>query len=79
MSGDLLVLVGLAVIIFQAWVTYLVITADEYSALQKALQVALIWLLPVIPAIHITVVLWAVRKRPRPRDTAFIPESESRG
>jgi hypothetical protein len=79
MSGDLLLLVGVALLTFQAWVTYLVIAAHEYSALQKALQVALIWLLPVIPAILVAVVLWALRKRPRPRDTAFIPESESRG
>ena len=74
MSGDLLLLVALALLAFQAWVTYLVIAAHEYTVIQKALQVALIWLLPVLPAILVAVFLWALRKRPRARDTAFIPD-----
>jgi cytochrome bd-type quinol oxidase subunit 2 len=79
MSGDALVVLGCAVLVYQAWVTYRVLLAVEYNTVQKIFQIVFVWLVPFLAAVVVHVVLWAIRKRPRPRDTAFIPETESRG
>jgi hypothetical protein len=51
-----------------------VLLADEYTRPQKALQIALVWLLPVFGIIAVLGMLAASRTPPRKRDTAFTPD-----
>lgn len=58
-----LIFVGLAaVLVYQAWVSSQVMAAVEYERAQKQLQLAMIWLLPVVGAILVYVFLRSSRE-----------------
>jgi len=60
---------GLA--LYQLYVTARVLFAQQYSMLQRFLQILLIWIVPFFGALIAHLMLVADRKPPPSRDTAF--------
>ena len=59
---------------YQLYVTIRVAVADQYSFAQKFLQVALIWLLPVMGALVCHIFLVSDTRPSRAKDSAFIAD-----
>jgi hypothetical protein len=75
-----LTLTVVAIVIYQAWVTLLVVNAPEYERRQKLWQIIFIWfVLPLLAAIAVHSMLASERAAPRKRDTSFTPGNDSGG
>jgi hypothetical protein len=61
-------------LIYQLYITRRVHEYPSFTHRQKVLQIALIWLLPLIGAAVVHAFFKQDASPPRPRDTAFTPE-----
>jgi cytochrome bd-type quinol oxidase subunit 2 len=74
-----LAIIGLAVaavaaLVYQSYVTIRVRAQESYSARQKALQIALVWFLPVLGAAVVHAFFTSDSEIPVRPDERFIPE-----
>jgi ACR3 family arsenite efflux pump ArsB len=65
----------LVVIAYQVYVTVRVVKSDQYSPTQRMLQIALVWLVPVVGAAICHVVLFTDQSTQK-RDDRFIPATD---
>jgi O-antigen ligase len=76
-SLEHLEIAALVLAAYQLYVTLRVLFAIQYTKVQRLLQLALIWLIPLFGAIVCHVFLVSDAQRPRPRDTAFTQAPEN--
>jgi hypothetical protein len=71
MQPEILIGVAVAIIGYQLFVTARVIFRGQYTAVQRAFQVALIWFVPLFGAVICHVFIDSDSAASRPRDTSF--------
>ena len=62
---------------YQAWVSRKIMRFPGYSASQRAIQLALVWLLPIFGALVAQLVMYGLTTKGRQRDKNFIPEDNA--
>ena len=75
MNRETIIGVAFAIIVYQAFVTFRIVFSRQYTSGQKLLQVAVIWLLPLIGAVVCHIFLDEDMRPPKPRDTSFTPDT----
>jgi len=73
MSRETLIGIAVAIIGYQLFVTVRIVFSRRYSALQRSLQVAIIWLVPLFGAILCHMFVDTDTGSPGIRDTSFTP------
>jgi hypothetical protein len=68
-----------ALVAFDVAITVAVARSDVYSPRQKAMQAALVWLVPVLGTVLVGVVLWSDRVPRGPRHAADGHDGEPSG
>ena len=77
MTTERIAIVAVCLAAYQLYVTLRVLFAVQYSKRQRALQAAIIWLVPLFGALVCHLFLANDGKPPRPRDTGFTEAPEN--
>jgi hypothetical protein len=72
----LLPIVYVAIALYQLYVTNRLIRFTGYTRYQKAGQVLVIWLLPLLGGLIVHSVIKKTERRMRPADRSFIPQDD---
>ena len=68
MTKSEIVMLLIALIIYQAYATVLVMKSEHFDDTQKLRQVIFIWLIPFVGAILVRIALNAAEREPKPAD-----------
>jgi ABC-type Na+ efflux pump permease subunit len=63
MTTQTAVILAIILMVYSSWVSFLVIRRKDIETIQKSLQVALVWLVPLIGAVLIHLVTQAQKER----------------
>ena len=77
MSRETLVGIAVAIVLYQLFVTARIAFSRRYSGTQRALQVAIIWLVPFFGAVLCHAFVDSDAESTRPRDTSFTADGGS--
>ena len=61
---NFLIAIGLAIVVYDAWISILLMRLDQYDDSQKYRQLLLIWLVPVLGAVIVHIMMWADGRPP---------------
>ena len=57
--------------LYQIWVSVMLLRSCRHESMQKCLQLALIWLIPIFGAAVVHAMMWADRKPPRKPEKGY--------